>query len=428
VAESTILGRLGGIGLAVLVSASGCDGPKSVTSLNPEGPPEVLQVFVYELVDSPGYSLCPRSSRPYCPQLAYGDHGAVPMEYDDRSVTTAAVGASQKLRLVLDELLVGNNLEEIQCKNNTWSRVPPGATPDDIAACAGPQQIIANTCTGPHAVCLDPASGVPIGVMDVNLDGAVDDTRFINGAVRISCDGVDIPLDLQGSFYQPSGNQFIPAGGQGVDGLGPALVLVPANGVRTSADCVIEFDESVVDKDGNRVCAPAQGARCVAGVTDGIGFSTEELKVTGTAPGNGNIAVNPDGVAQILINFNARIDMANLGTVVVTADGAAVENIDVTLYQNPGTMLVDETRLSVVLGDGYRAETDYEVTISGTQERFGGALPAEYRFMFATRMGVADAGVPDAVVADAAVADAAVADAGVADAAVVDAAAVDAAP
>lgn len=406
-----------GTALPLLAAALvACDAPKSATSLDPAGPPEVLQVFVYERTDDPDYALCPRSGRPACPQLAYGDHPSVPRDKDDRTVTSAIPGQTQRIRVVLDELLVGNHLQEIRCADGTWSRVPVGADPDDIAACAGSPDRIQATCTGPHAVCISPETGQPIGIQDFDLDGAVDEFRFINGAVRLICDGTDMPLELSRSFYQPSGNQLIPAEA-GVDGLGPAIVLSLVRGLRTGSQCSIEFDPSVVDKDQNSVCAPAAGASCAPGVTDGITFSVEELRVLGTAPANGNTNVNYLDTQPIHISFNTQVNPRS-GTVTITADG---EPVAVEVVSVLPAAIVD-----VRVVDGYRPNTEYTVTLTGIDDTFGGTLLQPYTFTFATRMAPVDAAVPDAEIVDAAPPDAPVPDAAVPDAAVPDASPIDA--
>src|SRR5574338_365581 len=85
-----------------------------------------------------------------------------------------------------------------------FSRVPVGATPGDIADCA-----------------------------------SADDTRLIADQVRIVCDGTDVMLNQQQSYWQPAGNQLIPAGGSPESSLGPALVLRPIDDGRmpTNSDC-----------------------------------------------------------------------------------------------------------------------------------------------------------------------------------------------
>ena len=49
----------------------------------------------------------------------------------------------QKLRIIMDELLVGNYLEEIACRgqvdDDAYDSVPTTATPSDIARCSVPK-------------------------------------------------------------------------------------------------------------------------------------------------------------------------------------------------------------------------------------------------------------------------------------------------
>ena len=52
----------------------------------------------------------------------------------------------------MDELLVGNALEEIACRavvdDDAFARVPLGATPDDIAKCTVAQDVLKARCIG----------------------------------------------------------------------------------------------------------------------------------------------------------------------------------------------------------------------------------------------------------------------------------------
>src|SRR5262249_47699693 len=137
---------------ALAVVASGCTTATSATDLHPEGPPMIEQVRLTEsaMVDGVTFDR---------PVFAFGTHPDAP-ESDVHHVTSAEVSA-QKLRSIMDELLRGNNLEEIQCRfgidvNRFFGRVPLGATPDDIARCSGAQEVLPRTCPGsnPHSVCL----------------------------------------------------------------------------------------------------------------------------------------------------------------------------------------------------------------------------------------------------------------------------------
>ena len=82
--------------------------------------------------------------------FGFGTH---PMASPDEEhpVTTAKAG-SNKLRIIMDELLRGNDLEEIQCRakvdDDDFARVPLGATPDDIARCSAAQDVLPSLCPG----------------------------------------------------------------------------------------------------------------------------------------------------------------------------------------------------------------------------------------------------------------------------------------
>jgi hypothetical protein len=403
-ATAPILPMLLAPALAVLLG--GCGETEKSTELRPEGPPMVMQVFVRELVTTtdPNGNMITRNVI----QLAYGDHPDISQDTDNRQVTAALADTRQKIRVVIDELLVGNTLEEIACADGTWSRVPLGATPDDIADCAGPLEAIRQTCTGEFAVCIG-ADG-PVGVLDENEDGASDDSRLIEGVVSVLCGGVEIPIDRQLSFYQPSGNQQIPAGA-GINGLGPAIVIQPTQGLRTGSECTIEIDDSVVDKnDGLPICAPTtnplESNDCEFGDTSAIRFTTEPLRITGSNPVDGqtNVALTlgTTGNATIVAQFNAPIDAASVvGAVVVEADGVEVTGLpDATVSTD------DPTFVNQVIPGGYDPTTTYTVTLvsgdNGINDQFGGVLPEDHTFSFTTRDAtpMPDAGV-DATPADA---------------------------
>ena len=222
--------------VAATVAVAACTDYESSTNLNPDGPAMITQVRLKETYTTSG-SMFVSTRRVF----GFGTHPNA-TDVDAHPVTTAsAVGNS--LRIIVDELLVGNNLEEIACRApvnaaGAYARVPLGTTPDDIAKCAAAQDILPSTCAGDHAVCLCDlpggcvvnaatiAMGAPVGVLDINQDGAADDTRFIEGAVGLRCGTIDVPIDLDMSYWNPSGNQQVPAMG-GFEALGPAIVLIP---------------------------------------------------------------------------------------------------------------------------------------------------------------------------------------------------------
>lgn len=378
-----------GLVVGMLIGLTACSGEESATVLNPEGPPMVRQVFVEEKQFFDEGNARVRFG------LAYGDHPDIPLpsesssDGDDRVVRDAvAFGLNEtplRMRVVFDELLRGNDLEEIQCSDDSYSRVPVGTDPDDIEACSG---VDLSDCT---AVCIGPDG--PIGIKDANGDGAVDDAggygmRMIDygdGELGISvvCDGMRMPLVQEGparTFYSPSGNQLIPAG-QGVNGLGPALVIRSAAGLRTNADCTIQFHADVVDKDGNRVCAPPEGdvARGCAGDgdTSEIQFHVEPLAFRSTTPRQG--AVLNLATPTIQLEFVAPVDLATLDAITMTTDEGAVP-IEVTQVEEG-----DATRFRVAATDGLQEGTAYTVTVgTGLTDNFGGAPPEPFTLEFTT--------------------------------------------
>lgn len=229
--------------------------------------------------------------------FAFGHH---PEEGpDDAHAVTAAVATGNRVRIVIDELLVGNALEEVQCRypvdDDDYARIPDGATPDDVARCAVGQDALAVSCSGARALCLcaldggcpsgvggdgqprTTPKGAPVGVLDTDLDGGADGLRLIDGAAVLTCGGAAVPLDRDASFWTPSGNQQ-KVGSTGFDALGPAIVLVPSGALPSGATCGVSFASDVVDKDGQRVCAPADGDRaagCTPGDTSAIAFTVE---------------------------------------------------------------------------------------------------------------------------------------------------------
>jgi len=375
------MSRLIQLGSFVLVAATAtaCGENPSATNLVPEGPPKVRQVFMAERVtDNGGVTRVLQS-------IAFGDHPDFYKvnEIDDREVINATVASTQRIRVVMDELLLGNYLEQIQCRDGTYQSVPEGATPDDIAACAVANDVLAQTCTGPYAVCLGPDG--PIGVMDEEdadseQDGAADDTRFIEGAVRIACTPtvgggeIDVPLSLSNTFWQPSGNQQVPSAG-GFSAVGPAIILAPSLGLPTSSTCTIAFDDSVVDKDHVQVCAPEGGdpdVDCTPGDTARIVFGSEPLRVLGTNPPDGATGValgSPD--ARILVQFNTTVESPLDDAAFVLLENGAPRAF--TAVRNTA----NQANVDITVTGGYLAGADYELQIStNLADQFGVGLPA----------------------------------------------------
>jgi hypothetical protein len=381
----TILGSF-----LLTAAAAGCAENPSATNLNPEGPPMVRQVFMQErITDAGGVSRVTQA-------IAFGDHPDFD-DADDREVVNGTVDGNQRIRVVVDELLVGNYLEQIQCRDNSYQSVPIGATPDHIAACAQANDVLPETCVGPYAVCLDPVTGEPIGVMDVEdadseQDGAADDTRFmdldpsqlgVKTPVEIICtptaggDPINVPLNLANTFWQPSGNQQVPAAG-GFSAVGPAVILAPLAGMPTSSSCTVEFHESVVDKEGEQVCAPEGGdieRPCPGeGDTGFIEWTNEPLLLVGTNPPDGaqNVPLTAFGetFARILVQFNTTIEeQIQTGAFTLLENGTPRTDI----MPMRDTMAFN---VNIIVPGGYVAGASYELQISTmVTDQFGVGLP-----------------------------------------------------
>jgi hypothetical protein len=253
--------------------------------------------------------------------FAFGSHELASVDENKSGEVTAALVVNNTFRLIFDELLVGNNLEEVACRapvrtsardplvQEAFSRVPIGATPDDVARCAVADDALPTSCGGPTAMCLCEipdaegactsltgvpiAFGAPVGIADINQDGGADDTRFIDGAINWNCVGdngaIEVPVNLDNTYWQPSGDQNKPAMG-GFDALGPAIVLagggIDSTGrdhgmtLPTNATCSLQFAPTVVDKTGIQVCAPPDGdinQDCDPGDMTNFSFNTEIL-------------------------------------------------------------------------------------------------------------------------------------------------------
>ncbi len=397
---------LAGLLLGGTFAATGCDAPASKEDLNPEGPPMVRQIFMNEKVITASGSSQLRKL-----QLAFGEHPDPIFEDDDKQVLTAAIRGTQEIRIILDEQIRGNALEEMECANGSFSRIPDGTTPDDIADCSGPIDSLQNCKI---ALCVD-ADGKPIGVLDANEDGGADNLRMINYGdeanpelgVKIVCGGVSVPLNQNLSFWNPSGNQTISSNpALAAKGLGPVIVVQPEAGfgMPGGVSCTVEFNDAVTDYEGNKVCAPAGGLvanGCANGDTTQIAFGTEAVAIDRSNPKDGD--VNVAVTQRIGATFNANMDVATVGAISLTAGG-----VDVAITAT----VADDDRASLTVGvEGDLLEnTEYVLTIgTGFHDSFGSGLPQEETITFTTGAApiLPDAGDFDAAAPDAGTPDAA---------------------
>lgn len=353
---------------------AGCREITTQTELNPAGPPMVRQVRVFEDFHSTSGSIIQRQT------FAFGDHPDATEAEKGHAVTTGSPNGGA-VRVIVDELLIGNYMERISCADGTYSDVPVGATPDDIAACAEAADVLPKTCVGEFAVCLG-ATG-PIGILD-NVpapvgDGAADSHQFIDESVQIICDGQKVPLNLQTSFWQPAGNQQKPAQG-GLAVLGLAVILTLLLGLPTGTTCTIKFAEQVVDIEGNQVCAPAGGdiaTPCTPGDTSLISWKIDNLQPDPglSAPNDGDM--NFGRTAIINEAFNAELKASTLSGVTLRK-GATNVAITPTVGGAKRNQLL-------IMGLALDANSVYTLTIPTTvTDILGGAVKAPIVITFTT--------------------------------------------
>ena len=386
--------------VALLVVSSvgtACTNQESFTNLNPDGPPAIAEVRLKESYTNAA------SPTTFLSRRVFGFGTFPDATADVDHPVTSASASGQSLRIIMDELLLGNRLEEVQCRaqvdEDAFSSVPDGATPDDIAACAVNTDSLKLSCKGDHAVCIchnaagclvgtnTVAEGDPVGVLDVNSDGAADNTSFKAGAVGIRCGAIDVPIDLDMSYWNPSGDQQVPAMG-GYDALGPAIVLVPKGGsVPTNSTCGLTFSSDVLDKQGNKVCAPPEGrpASCAGAIDDcqaslmctpgdmsAFSFKTEGLRVTILGVTDGATGVS--GTMPIFANANAPLAADVITKVTITPAPPA----DFVISQ-PMPAQIKFTPGATPLTSGVTYTITFPVTVTDT---YGQPLPAPVTVSF----------------------------------------------
>lgn len=369
------------------ISFAACTDTDSATDLNPEGPPMVRQVRMQERYQDATNPSILRTRRVF----GFGTHDLA-SEAEAHPVNTA-VAVSNQFRVIIDELLVGNSLEEIECRadvdGDKYQRVPLGATPDDIARCANSDDVIPHTCKGsdPRSVCICAKAegcsrggttipqGEPVGVRDDNRDGAADDTRMIAGAIGFSCNGIAVAANQDLSYWNPSGTQNKPATTAGVDGfdaLGPAIVLVAQGPLPTNTRCKLTAAADVVDKQGNQLCAPPNGdihVGCTAGSLDGFEFGVEAMNITTSLDGT----IGVSRTAPLVFASNVPVDAASLAQ--ITFSPAVTFTATAPM----------PTTIRVEVPAGLAANTEYTVTFPTTvRDSLMQGLPQPRTFRFTT--------------------------------------------
>jgi Bacterial Ig-like domain len=366
--------------------APACADDEGSTELNPAGPPMIRQVMLTERYTTPAGERLSRGV------IAFGRHPDA--EANEQHHVPSAAVANQRIRVVMDELLVGNYLEEIQCNaqvdEDDYSRVPLGATPDDIARCAVVAEQLARSCKGSKAVCVRASDGVPVGVRDEldagsqpYKDGIADSTKMIEGAAGVVCTDnaaspsreIRVPLDLERSYWQPAGNQQRPViddGLRGLFSLGPAVVMVPAVDLPTGLPCSVFFGDEVVDKSKLRPCAPPEGdiaKDCTPGDTSQVDFTTEPMVLLEQTPQAEAVGVSR--TADLLVRASATFDPA------VTVTSAPAASFSVNPASGVPRQLV--IRPTVPLAPGTR----YVVTVP-LRDAYGNGPSAPATLTFTT--------------------------------------------
>jgi hypothetical protein len=359
------------------------------------GPPMIEQIRLAEIYSDGQMTGLERTV------FGFGTH---PLASDaDAHPVTSAKASSNQLRVIVNELMLGNNLEEIECRfvvdDDVYARVPVGATPDDIARCAVAQNKLASECPGSNerSVCLcrneggcqsgtTPSGmtiitpkGESVGIQDRDQDGAVDATRFVAGAAVLTCGAIDVPINLFASYWTPSGSQQKPTRG-GFGALGPAIVVTPDGPLPTSQTCGLTFSEGVVDKAGTRLCAPPDGelARgCTPGDTSGFTFTVQPLDFTVES------SVKDTGqsrTAAVRLIAAAPIDPVSLANLTVTESAA-------TSYTQFSPALTTPVEITIqwTAPGGLAANTRYTISIPTTvTDTYHLGAPQPFQLAFTT--------------------------------------------
>lgn len=367
-----------------MIAAAACTDTESATDLNPEGPPMIRQVRLKErFIDS---QMTVRDETVF----AFGTHELADPSQVHAVDTAVAVG--NRLRIIMDELLVGNHLEEIRCRGavdeDDLSRIPLGADPDDVTRCAAANDVLPARCSGSDtkSICICRRDGgcsrgvggelvpegMPVGILDINQDGAADDMAFIAGAVGLQCGSIPVPINPAASYWNPSGTQNRPAMG-GFEALGPAIVLEPLGPLPTGLDCSLTFAPDVVDKQGIQVCAPANGnieAGCTPGDVSAFSFGVEPLTIRSAGM---TVVRNQPATFPI----NAPIDPSTIGGIQITP--APPGAVTITAPATGG--------IRIEVAGGWAPNTMYTVTFPVTiTDTFARPLPEVQTHRFTTTL------------------------------------------
>jgi len=335
------------------VTMMGCAAPDTLTVLKPEGAPVMLQVFVTEEVgDATAIDTYFNSND----GIRDDDANGCPDDFEeagaDCAVTAAVTNGGQKIRIVLDELLDGQTVEEFFCACAVPA-VGDADCPNNILASLDPTMCGNNPNTQ-----ADEAGRWA----DNNADGVPDRSRMLPGVVVINCGGATpayTSTSDDGGFYNPSGNQQVPSGFDAafnivpdLSKLGPALVALPP-ALPTSSMCSVSVASTVKDKDGESVPAHETAT-----------FATVALRVDASVPSAGATAVSRAN--NLTVTFNSTIDAATITGVTLTQGANAVAATVALSAMDPSTIEIDPAA-------DLAATTAFTITIpAAVGDSFGG--------------------------------------------------------
>jgi hypothetical protein len=270
----------GALALGAGILMTGClSDPTLKTGLRPEGPPEVLAVLAVEpnVTNHEGPAFCKYvgaelddkgpgfvQGATICPRLAsdFEAEGLVPLGWD--------------IRIVFDELLNGDAVEELDCDRND------DGEEDDPLICEGH---IANT-----------------------------------QPVTLTCGGAVIGYD---GYYYPNGNkESFP--------VGPSLYVTPdpvVLGFPTGTDCNITINAVVVDKSGVGVAPGTDSSTFALRLQDLAVFQTDPVDADDLADRE---VIAPD--RPVAFGFNANLDDASVtvaDVALLDGAGAPIGTVDV---------------------------------------------------------------------------------------------------
>jgi hypothetical protein len=396
-----------------------CTDTESATNLHKSGPPVIEQVRLTEEKAVGTVSLGTRV-------FAFGSFpGATP---DIEHAVTTAAAKGQSLRIIFGKLLLGNYLEQVQCRQpvntladgttSAFDNVPVGATPDDIAKCSAASTDVLNaSCGGALATCIchiptgcaGTPMGSPVGIIDANQDGAADTMQFMPGAVGFKCTAngntVNVPADLAQSYWNPSGFQQAPytcASPPCYDQVGPAIILVPVSVAQspllpTNMTCGLTFSPDVVDHSNIAPCAAPNGRppecsdinldkctadqACTPGDVSAFTFMTEPMTVTITQFSDGAVGVSRTD--NVNVQTNVPVDPGSISSITVrdVTNNMPYAAFTVTLNPaNPQAITIHWTSPT-----GLAANTTYAITFPTTfADYYHQGLPAPVTITFTT--------------------------------------------